>query len=1004
MCPDEDQILLLLRGTLDPEERGEIESHLAECETCRRLVAVALRTVESSGGGGGPVDREAVQRGASVGRYLVLSLLGRGGMGEVFSAYDPELDRRVAVKLLRTTSEPASARARLVREARALGKLSHPNVVQVHDVGEHGGDVFVAMELVDGQPLDAWCRDAPRPGWREVLAAYLDAARGLSAAHAQGLVHRDVKPSNILRGKDGRVRVADFGLAVGSDEAPPGGEAASLPEHAGGAEGEDQTLPLGDTAPAPIGNEETRLTATGAVVGTPLYMAPEQQARGQATPASDQYSLCAALHEGLYGVRPFAGAGATTLGGLLALKQAGVPASPPAGSPVPSWVYRAVARGLAADPADRHASLTALVAALGEDPEARRRSRGRRALGGLAAAALLVVGAAGWVRSGAFADPCRHPEQQLAGAWDEGVKDRVRAAFQSSGRAYSEGIATRVVALVDRYAAEWSAMRGEVCRASRNGPQRREILALRDLCLDRRRAQLQALTTLFAERGDTQVLDRAVSAASDLYPVSYCADTEALSARVRPPETPALRAQVDALQPRVDQIEALYEAGKYGDGLPLAERLLADAGAIPYPPIVAQIQYWTGRLRDGAGDFEGAKTLLREASVSAAEGRDEVLAALAWARLLFVVGERQRHADEALLLLSLGPTVVAGAHDTRVRGTWLNAEGLALWHAGKYAEAEDALRQCLTIYEEVSAPEISVAATWNNLGLVLGEMGDDARARVAIERGLALREKALGLDHPYVAASLVNRAIALSHLGEPAQARDDYARALGIRERALGPDHPDVALSHLGLGRVLRALGDSSGAASQLARARAIFERMGPGPLLATVLLSLGELRFDQEDYPGALDLFEQARAMTEKALGHDHAELASPLLCEGRTLVHLGRLDAAQAVIDRGRVIREKAVDEKSSRRAEPLTVLAELDIARGAPDRAVPRLERALAIVSPEVKSEVQLVLAEALWQVGKDRARARAIAEEARARYERVGHVPERDRAARWLAKHP
>src|SRR6185437_818731 len=183
-----------------------------------------------------------------------------GGMGEVYAAYDPELDRRVALKLLHTAQASDDARRRLVREARALGKLSHPNVVQVHDVGEHRGDVFVAMELVEGQAFDAWCRGAPAPAWGELLASYIEAARGLAAAHEKGLVHRAVKPSNILRGADGRVRVADFGLAAPSEEPQ-----AASPVEAGA---QASTGP-GPAAPAPGRSGEERWTTTGTILGTP---------------------------------------------------------------------------------------------------------------------------------------------------------------------------------------------------------------------------------------------------------------------------------------------------------------------------------------------------------------------------------------------------------------------------------------------------------------------------------------------------------------------------------------------------------------------------------------------------------------------------------------------------------------------------------------------------------------------------------------------------------------
>ncbi len=291
-------------------------------------------------------------------------------------------------------------------------------------------------------------------------------------------------------------------------------------------------------------------------------------------------------------------------------KGAGPPAAPPAGTPVPAWIYKALARGLAADPSDRYPSVDALIVALRDDPDARRRVSWRRAGIGVATAALLAVAVAGWAKSGAFHDPCEHPERQLAGAWDEGVRGRVRAAFLGGGRSYAEGTATRVGTILDRYAGSWARMRGEVCVAARGDAHRREILGLRDACLERRRDQLQALTTLFAEKPDPQVLDRAVSAAAGLYPVAYCADTEALTARVRPPEDPALRARVAELQPRVDRLEALYRAGKYKDGIALGEELLPAAEALHYAPLHAQVQFRLGQLREGTGDYARATAAL----------------------------------------------------------------------------------------------------------------------------------------------------------------------------------------------------------------------------------------------------------------------------------------------------------------------------------------------------------------------------------------------------------
>jgi hypothetical protein len=262
-----------------------------------------------------PPGAPPLGRGATVGRYVILDPVGAGGMGVVYAAYDPELDRRVALKLLspgRSGGEPG--RLRLLREAQALARLAHPNVVTVHDAGTFGERVFVALELVEGETLRRWLRAEPRP-WREVLARFLPAGRGLAAAHAAGLVHRDFKPENVLLGQDGRVRVADFGLAKALEE----------PEE-----------------------------AWGAAPGTPAYMAPEQR-RGMAADArSDQFSFCVALHEALYGERPSA-------------------RETPAGTQVPGWLRDVVLRGLKANPEERYPAMDDLLRDLERDPAAVRR-------------------------------------------------------------------------------------------------------------------------------------------------------------------------------------------------------------------------------------------------------------------------------------------------------------------------------------------------------------------------------------------------------------------------------------------------------------------------------------------------------------------------------------------------------------------------------------------------------------------------------------------------------
>ena len=296
-CPSDDQLIALLEGALSVDEAASLDVHLDDCASCAETTAVlaSLR----------PVPTRQVHR------YVIGEPLGAGGMGEVFRARDPELERDVAIKFIRPEfSDGDAARARLIREARSLARVTHPNVIVVHDVGEQGGEIFIVTELVDGETMGQWQRGR---SWRELASAYAQAARGLAAAHAAGLVHRDIKPSNLLRGRDGRVRVCDFGLARPDD----------------------------------TNSVQSNLT-DGRVVGTPAYMAPEQRLGMTADARADQFSLCLALAEALIGSRPLPDSSAEQL------VRDGAPAN----------VAAVLARGLRLSPDERFADLAAVAAAL----------------------------------------------------------------------------------------------------------------------------------------------------------------------------------------------------------------------------------------------------------------------------------------------------------------------------------------------------------------------------------------------------------------------------------------------------------------------------------------------------------------------------------------------------------------------------------------------------------------------------------------------------------------
>ena len=358
-CLDAGELADFVHGALSSHEAAAIERHVARCPACRTLLSLVARSDSSaplawaaSLSTLGPVPgapataASALVEGTRVGRYVLRDRLGAGAMGVVFTAHDPELDRAIAIKLLRSDLGAAAPRlpltARLLREAQAMAQLAHPNVVAVHDVGWFGDHVFLAMELVQGQTLAQWLAAARRSA-SEVLAMFIAAGNGLAAAHAAGLVHRDFKPENVLVGRDGRVRVGDFGLAARA--APPD---AALPDGARGG--------------------------LGQLAGTPFYMAPEQLAGEPVDARTDQYGFCVAIYAALTGKHP--------------LRRDGVRAARPPRDGLPAWLWHTLRRGLAADRALRYPSMDELLAQLARGPDRRRRSW----LAAAAAAAIVACG------------------------------------------------------------------------------------------------------------------------------------------------------------------------------------------------------------------------------------------------------------------------------------------------------------------------------------------------------------------------------------------------------------------------------------------------------------------------------------------------------------------------------------------------------------------------------------------------------------------------------------
>jgi serine/threonine protein kinase len=588
-------------------------------------------------------------RGATIGRYVVLGMVGRGGMGEVYAAYDPELDRKVAVKLLRVKPgngvSLTEGRQRTLREAQAIARLSHPNVVVVYDVGTFRDQVFIAMEFVDGNTATYWLAAQPR-SWQEVLRVFRAAGRGLVAAHEKGLVHRDFKPDNVMVGRDGEVRVMDFGLARQVNEKPAAEPAPARRSpvmfgdgSADPARDPMETVllngpPTGPTTP-PLGTEpqapgmfEVQLTRTGAMMGTPAYMAPEQFLSTATDARTDQFSFCVALYEALYGERPFSG---NTMFALTTAVVQGQVNEAPASSKVPLWVRKVLLRGLRPQAADRYPSMQELIEALGRNP-----NTARRRFVAAAAAALVPVGLTIGVHQSLanHQSTCSAGPSWLAGVWDLRAPGEVEsprqaeihAAFLHTGKSYASDVFATVNRVLNGYSHRWAKMYRETCEGSERGEQSAEVLDLRMTCLQERLGGLRALTDVFKE-ANGEVVENAVSAANNLGSLDRCADVPLLRSVVRPPEDAATRARVEALRHRLAAVKALFDAGRYREGLKDAPRLVDEARALDYQPVVAEALGLMGTMYHKENDSRTAEKLLVDSYLAADASRhDEVRA------------------------------------------------------------------------------------------------------------------------------------------------------------------------------------------------------------------------------------------------------------------------------------------------------------------------------------------------------------------------------------------
>lgn len=846
-CPDAELLLRYVEGGLATARRERVEAHVDACPTCASLVAHAAREVSRPSvasaieGSVGESSHATLGEAAParavperIGRYLVLGHLGAGGMGTVWSAIDPRLQRVVAIKRIATPRGLAGDDGRLLLEARSLARLAHPNVVAVFEVGrepgaaDRPGDVYLVMELVQGPTLRAHATLHEREPDR-IVDAYLQAARGLAAAHAHGIVHRDFKPDNAIVGVDGRVRVVDFGLAR------PMPSASSVTGEA--------TLSSGVHA---IASASSDAASTREIAGTPSYMAPEQRAGERVDARSDQFSFCVSLWEALTGRRPGPD-----------------PRPDDRAGEIPPAIRRALRRGLARDPVRRFPSMHALVAAL--RPRRRRTNAaiGAAVLGGLG----LCVGLALPASGDAPAVACDPAAEIVGDAWTP----ELAAAVERRWSAHGTGELTPAADL-SRWADRWLARRARVCEELDPAAAKASAACLRESA-----ASFRALVDLVRDADDR---DYALWDAIRRLPDPAACDGDGQPTSDDP--------RADEILAAIARAQALRWAARADGARAITQRAVDDAIALGDEAVLASALLEHATALAASGEHREAATTY-EAAFHRAEGIGlDAIAADAAAQQVLVVGVMladvpageawARHARAAIDRL-------APDERTPIEATLATSLGNMWMDAGRWDEARAQMETALELIERAHGPDHPLMV------LALGDLGavtresDPPAALAYFERSLEAGLRAFGEEHPDVALALGNIGAVHENRGDPQTALRYFERARRIAEAVYEPGAAKLGLAIFNTGVAEEDLGDRDAALASFTRALAIWSPRGrePNPFGGLAHVHLGNLAMHAGELDDAESHFRAALASIAPAWGEDYpqCEVARERLAE---------------------------------------------------------------------------------------------------------------------------
>jgi len=945
-CLSDEQAVAYVARNIGETTRLRADVHMDECAACRWLVSALARDTQRADIAIAAANREArdpLAAGSRIDRYQVIRRIGAGGMGVVYAAHDPELERDVAVKVVRPRGNAAGeSQVRLLREAQAMARLSHPGVVPIYDVGTLGNAVFLAMELVDGVDGRRWLAEA-RPSWRRAVAVLSGAGRGLAAAHAAGLVHRDVKLANILVGHDGRARITDFGLARKTPRPDPAAstDAVDLEATAGDGAPIDRSPGDGDGA-ARVGGSGVELTRTGGIVGTPAYMAPEHHLGSPVDARSDQFSFCVALYIAVYSEHPFAVQGdgaADSWPALAAAITAGRIRPPPARTRVPSWLRRILVRGLARSPEARWPSLDALLDAIDETPQRRRRPM--MAVGAaIAVAALSGAFIAGRSAPASQDDRCSDGPVMLAATWAPAARQIALARIAGLG-SHGVSLAPRLRRELDEYAVRWTGAHHDACIVHRSGLQSDQIFARRMACLERGRAALAEVAAILTSASPDQLPETALAAQALPDPGACTGVASPVPEEAPPPSD--LAARVAVLAGDATRSEILIAAGRYEAAVRKAHAVVGEARALGYRPLLATALLAEGHATMNLdGGRARAGTLLAEATVIAIEVGDDSLAVEAWARRAWADATAVPPSDAALD----GKSLIEGLASRRytspfARALLHNNLGTVELAHGNAQAARAAFERALSETRAVTgAGAVELVTVRANLAVVIDDV---ARRDGLLDEAKDELTRLLGAEHPATLDLLTMHGMTAGTLARAAAllagACDGYERWGSALARSAGDCWAE-------LGYVADELGDPARAVSAMTSAARIDAERGKGLAAAAGYLALwrGDVRTAREIFAAAAatvarkpdERWWRTLARGELEVGLARSERAAGDLVRARAA-------AATAVDDLSTVMRARASAPVQRRLTRAQAELAALLAATGGAADEIARLAHA-------------------------------------------------------------